>query len=50
MSKDPVCGMNVDENKAEYQTQHNGKQYNFCSEQCKKKFDQQPEQYARSAA
>ncbi len=50
MTKDPVCGMNVDEKNSQYHSQHNGKQYSFCSEQCKKKFDQQPEQYARSAA
>ena len=50
MTKDPVCGMNVDENKSQYQTQYGGKKYNFCSDQCKQKFDQQPEQYARSAA
>ena len=50
MSKDPVCGMNVDENKAPYQSQYGGTKYNFCSEQCQKEFDRQPEQYARSAA
>jgi YHS domain-containing protein len=50
MTKDPVCGMNVDENKTQYQTQYGGKKYNFCSEQCKKEFDKQPEGYARSAA
>jgi Cu+-exporting ATPase len=50
MTKDPVCGMNVDENKSQYQTQYGGKKYNFCSDQCKQKFDQQPEQYARSAS
>ena len=50
MTKDPVCGMNVDENNSQYQTQYGGKKFNFCSEQCKKKFDQQPEQYARSVS
>ena len=50
MTKDPVCGMNVDENNSKYQAQYGGKKYNFCSEECKTKFDQQPEQYARSAA
>jgi Cu+-exporting ATPase len=50
MAKDPVCGMNVDENNPQYKSQHNGQQYTFCSEQCKKKFDQNPEQYARTAA
>ena len=50
MTKDPVCGMNVDENKSQYQSQYGGKKFSFCSEQCKKEFDKQPEQYARSAA
>jgi YHS domain-containing protein len=50
MTKDPVCGMNVDENNAQYQSQYGGKKYTFCSEDCKKKFDHKPEQYARSAA
>lgn len=50
MTKDPVCGMNVDENQAPYQSQYGGTKYSFCSEQCKKEFDRQPEQYARSAA
>lgn len=50
MTKDPVCGMNVDENKSQYQSHYGGKKFNFCSEQCKKEFDKQPEQYARSAA
>jgi P-type Cu+ transporter len=50
MTKDPVCGMNVDENKSQYNTQYGGKKYSFCSEQCKTKFEQQPQQYAHSAA
>ena len=50
MTKDPVCGMNVDENNTQHQTQYGGKKYSFCSAQCKQKFEQQPEQYARSAA
>ncbi len=50
MTKDPVCGMKVDESNSQYQSQYGGKKYSFCSEQCQKKFDQQPEQYARSAA
>lgn len=50
MTKDPVCGMKVDENNKQYQSQYGGQTYQFCSDQCKKKFDQQPEQYAKSAA
>jgi YHS domain-containing protein len=50
MTKDPVCGMNVDENTTQYRSEHNGKQYSFCSQQCKTQFDKNPDQYARSAA
>jgi P-type Cu+ transporter len=50
MTKDPVCGMQVDEKDSQFMTQYGGKQYKFCSADCKKKFEQQPEQYARSAA
>ena len=50
MKTDPVCGMKVDENQSQYQSQYGGQKYNFCSEDCKNKFDQKPEQYAKSAA
>jgi len=43
MNTDPVCGMKVDEHNSQYQAQYDGKKYNFCSEQCKTKFEQQPE-------
>ena len=44
---DPVCGMQVDEQRAAGRSEHRGQTYYFCSEGCKKKFDQDPEQYAR---
>ena len=50
MTTDPVCGMKVDEQTAAAQSQYGGKKYNFCSEECKKKFEQSPEQYAKSVA
>ena len=50
MTTDPVCGMKVDENSAKAQTQFAGKKYSFCSEDCRKKFEQSPEQYVQSAA
>ncbi|HEX4947896.1 MAG TPA: YHS domain-containing protein [Blastocatellia bacterium] len=46
MQTDPVCGMQVDERTAAAQSQHQGTNYYFCSADCKRKFDQQPEQYA----
>ena len=49
MTKDPVCGMKVDEKNSQYQTQYGGKNYNFCSRECKTTFEQRPEQYAQNA-
>jgi YHS domain-containing protein len=49
MTTDPVCGMKVDEN-SQHQTQYGSQTYYFCSEQCKNEFEQNPEQYAKSAA
>lgn len=43
---DPVCGMKVDDQKAAAQSKHEGKTYYFCSQGCKSKFDQNPQQYA----
>ncbi len=50
MTKDPVCGMNVDENKSEFQTQFEGKKYYFCSEDCKQEFEADPEEFVGTAA
>ncbi len=43
---DPVCGMKVDDQNAAAQSTHQGNTYYFCSQGCKKKFDENPEQYA----
>jgi YHS domain-containing protein len=47
MAKDPVCGMDVEEQKAAGASQHKGRSYFFCSKSCKEKFDRNPEQYAK---
>jgi Cu+-exporting ATPase len=49
MQTDPVCGMQVDDQKATAKSQFQGSNYYFCSEDCKRKFDQQPQQYASKA-
>jgi len=49
MATDPVCNMEVDETKTEFQSQYGGKTFYFCSEECKKTFEQKPEQYAVAA-
>ncbi len=45
MARDPVCGMEVDENKAAAKSEYRGKTYYFCAAECKKEFDQAPEKY-----
>jgi YHS domain-containing protein len=45
MSKDPVCGMMVDEKTAAGKSEYNGKTYYFCAPGCKTKFDQNPQRY-----
>ena len=45
MTKDPVCGMAVEENKAASTATYQGTTYYFCSENCKAKFLQDPDRY-----
>ncbi|MEK6815108.1 MAG: YHS domain-containing protein [Nitrospirota bacterium] len=47
MTKDPVCGMEVDEKKAPAKTTHGGQTYYFCAEACKTCFEKDPERYAK---
>jgi YHS domain-containing protein len=45
MAIDPVCGMEVNEVRAEYESTHRGRKYYFCSAVCKEEFDRDPEAY-----
>jgi P-type Cu+ transporter len=45
MAKDPVCGMQVNEQQAAGTSEHQGETYYFCSARCKQQFDQNPERY-----
>src|ERR1700732_1764358 len=45
MERDPVCGMNVDPNKAAAKVEHAGKTYYFCAPGCAKRFQQTPSEY-----
>jgi YHS domain-containing protein len=45
MVTDPVCKMTIDESKAAGKSEYNGKTYYFCAAGCKKKFDDNPQQY-----
>jgi YHS domain-containing protein len=49
MTQDPVCHTQVDEHKASSTSNYQGKQYAFCGEDCKRKFDQEPQRYAAAA-
>jgi len=46
MVLDPICKMKVDEKKAKFKSEYQGKTYYFCSAQCKKEFDKNPKKYA----
>jgi YHS domain-containing protein len=46
MAIDPICKMEVDEKTAKFISVFKGKKYYFCAPGCKKKFDENPEEYA----
>ena len=50
MTTDPVCGMKVDERRSEHQTQFAGRKYFFCSDECRKEFEADPNEYVETAA
>jgi P-type Cu+ transporter len=45
MSTDPVCGMQVDEANAAGESTYRDQVFYFCSQQCKQKFEENPENY-----
>ncbi len=48
MTKDLVCGMEVNEEEAAASSLYKGKKYYFCAEVCKRKFDENPEKYIKA--
>jgi len=50
VERDPVCGMNVEPEKARAKVEHGGKSYYFCSAGCGKRFEQAPEQFLSGGA
>lgn len=48
MVKDPVCGMDVDENNPVATVEYDGMTYYFCCHGCKENFRQLPEHYVKS--
>ena len=49
MAKDPVCGMDVDEQTAAATAEYQGTTYYFCAPGCKKAFEKEPEKYVQNA-
>jgi len=49
MSKDPVCGMEVEQD-SKFSAEYQGRTYYFCSEECEDAFKAKPDQYAKNAA
>ena len=47
---DPVCGMQIDPEKAAGASSFGGQTYHFCSRSCETKFDAQPAHYAAAPA
>ena len=43
--KDPVCGMEFDSSQAEAQTIYHGEAFYFCSEECRRTFDENPKEF-----
>ncbi len=50
MVKDPVCGMEIDTSQAAAQTSYQGQVFYFCSEECRRTFEETPEDYLRQPA
>jgi YHS domain-containing protein len=50
MATDPVCGTKIDDKATEFQTQFAGRKYYFCSDECRKEFEEQPEDFVETAA
>ncbi|WP_114418066.1 heavy metal translocating P-type ATPase [Marinospirillum perlucidum] len=48
-AKDPVCGMEVDPQKTEHRSQHQGKTWYFCSSSCQHRFEKDPDSFLDSS-
>jgi len=47
MTRDPVCGMSVDPDKAAFSSSYNANQFYFCNKACKTAFDDNPLSYIK---
>ncbi|MBI4774699.1 MAG: L-lactate dehydrogenase [Deltaproteobacteria bacterium] len=46
MARDPVCGMEIEGQEGRYGAQYMGENFSFCSEDCKTKFEGNPQKYS----
>ncbi len=44
---DPVCGMEVETEQAEWKTEYKGQTYYFCAPGCKRSFEKEPEKFLK---
>jgi YHS domain-containing protein len=49
MAMDPVCGMEVETQGAQWTAEHDGKTYYFCSKGCMLDFKDDPQQFLDSS-
>lgn len=49
MPRDPVCGMNVKDDKNAIKSDYNGQTFYFCSNRCRDEFRRNPEAYIRTS-
>jgi YHS domain-containing protein/uncharacterized membrane protein YraQ (UPF0718 family) len=49
-ARDPVCGMTVDRFQTPHRSVYAGQTFWFCSEGCKRRFDEDPERYSEAPA
>jgi YHS domain-containing protein len=47
MVKDPVCGMRIDPETAEFTSHYKDHEYYFCNKACKTEFDAHPGSYVK---
>ena len=45
MVVDPICLMEIDEKNAPAKSVHNGLTFYFCHDNCKRRFEEDPEKY-----
>jgi Cu+-exporting ATPase len=48
-SIDPVCGMELTPGQVVAQSSYQGQRYDFCSEECRRLFEENPEEYVQSS-